>query len=523
VRINCDIGERGAHHPVDRELMRHIDIANIACGGHAGDTESIAAFRGLAEEHGVDICAHLSYPDREHFGRRSLDIEPKLLSEALDEQLQRIPGVAMVKFHGALYNDSVRNPILAGHLAAWLLRNSITVLIAPAGCEMARAAAKAGIPLLAEAFADRRYCRGKNGQLQLVSRSHPQAVFQTLEDALRQSHGFVQNRVRLQDGNEAEIQADTLCIHSDSEIAVPLLHALRNELPPFHLIRRGLSSFVRAPAFGHQSLGVTPGGPQDRFAFETAHALLASETKHSLEFIIPPVLHMTRTARLILTGAHFDSCRIERGRETLPLPHATVFRAEPGDILRFGKIRTGLRACLSWDTRRAERCCAERCSAPFPPSQNAFLGRQRPPLDKLITWHEPHGHIRLLPGPETSWMVDPDALVSKHWKIGSKSGPMGIQLDNPGKPLDAQHQNMISAPVTDGTVQLTPAGPIILMRHRQTVGGYPRIANVIEVDLDRLAQFRPGETVRFTWTDLDTARDLLEQRNAAIGSLASIA
>ena len=61
--INCDIGERGADHPQDRELMAYIHIANIACGGHAGDETSIEAFRALAEKHEVEVSAHLSYPD----------------------------------------------------------------------------------------------------------------------------------------------------------------------------------------------------------------------------------------------------------------------------------------------------------------------------------------------------------------------------------------------------------------------------------------------------------------------------
>jgi UPF0271 protein len=501
MKINCDIGERGAQHPVDRQLMQHIDIANIACGGHAGDAESIAAFRALAEEYGVEISAHLSYPDRENFGRHSLDILPEMLSKTLDEQLQRIPGVSIVKFHGALYNDSVSNPILAGHLAAWLLRNNIAALIAPADSEMARAAGTAGIRLLAEAFADRRYCRNENGQLQLLSRSHPQAVFRTLEEALQQCRGFLENRVNLLNDQDTEIQADTLCIHSDSDIALPLLQALRTELPPFAIIRRGLSTFVGAPATGQQSLGMTPGGPQDRFSFETAHALLGSKTKNSLEFIIPPVLKVTRPARFILTGAHFDNCRIERNGEPCSIPHATVFRAEPGDLLRFGKIHTGLRACLSWDTSEKP------------------AGQHRPVLQNLNTWSEPHGRIRLLAGPELDWLSDPESLISRPWTISTKSGPMGIRLDNPGRPLNIKKQEMISAPVTDGTVQLTSAGPIVLMRHRQTLGGYPRIANVIEVDLDRLAQFRPGETVHFEWTDIDTARDLLAQRTAAIDTL----
>lgn len=501
MKINCDIGERGAAHPVDRELMRHIDIANIACGGHAGDAESIAAFRDLATTHCVTVSAHLSYPDREHFGRVSLDLPTTALFKALDEQLRRLPGISLVKFHGALYNDAVRDPVLAGHLVVWLLRHHIASLIAPSESELARAATEAGITVLPEAFADRRYCRNAQGALELVDRSHAQAVFHSVEDAVQQCQELLENRLALICGETVPMQAETLCIHSDSDIALPLLQALQDVLPPFAMQHRGLSTFVRLPMYGRQSIGFSPGGPQDRFSFETAHRLLASENKQSLEFILPPILRVMRSAHFILTGAHFDNSRIERQGEVCPLPHATVFAAEPGDVLRFGPVRLGLRGYLSWSR------------------SGAVAGQRRPPLHEWITWHEPHQRIRLLPGPERDWLDQPESLTAAPWTISPQSDPMGTRLHRSGKPLVAARRNMISAPVTDGTVQLTPEGPIILMRHRQTVGGYPRVAHVIEVDLDRLAQFRPGEIVHFTWTDLDTARRLLHARNAALKKL----
>jgi lactam utilization protein B/allophanate hydrolase subunit 2 len=500
--INCDIGERGAAHPVDRELMRHIDIANIACGGHAGDAESIAAFRDLAAAHCVTVSAHLSYPDCEHFGRVSLDLPVAALFNALDEQLFRLPGISLVKFHGALYNDAVRDPVLAGHLVAWLLRHRIATLIAPPESEIARAAAEAGIALLPEAFADRRYCRHVNGTLQLVDRSHAQAVFHSIEEAVQHCRELLENRLALICGEVVPMQAETLCIHSDSDIALPLLQALQNVLPPFAIQHRGLSTFVRPPVYGRQSIGFSPGGPQDRFSFETAHRLLASESKQSLEFILPPILRVIRPAHFILTGAHFDNSRIERQGEIHPLPHATVFPAEPGDVLRFGPPRIGLRGYLSW-------------------SRSASVAGQRPPpLHEWGAWHDPQQRIRLLPGPELDRIDQPESLIAAPWTISPQSDSMGMRLHRSGPPLAAARRTMISAPVTDGTVQLTPSGLIILLRHRQTVGGYPRVAHVIEVDLDRLAQFRPGEVVRFAWTDLDTARHLLQLRTKMLDTLA---
>ena len=116
--INCDIGEQGPLHEGDRALMEFIHIANIACDGHAGDKESVAAFRALAEQRGVRIAAHLSYPDKPNFGRASMEISDEDLLAALDAQLALLPGVKLVKFHGALYNRACRDASLAGLLAA---------------------------------------------------------------------------------------------------------------------------------------------------------------------------------------------------------------------------------------------------------------------------------------------------------------------------------------------------------------------------------------------------------------------
>jgi len=157
IQINCDIGERGPLHEDDRRLMEFVHIANLACAGHAGDRESVKAFLTLAKERGVGISAHLSYPDKANFGRASMDLPEAGLLAALDEQLALLPGVRLVKFHGALYNDACRDARLAELLAGWLMRNNIGSLLAPADSELAAAAQRLGITVLREAFVDRRY------------------------------------------------------------------------------------------------------------------------------------------------------------------------------------------------------------------------------------------------------------------------------------------------------------------------------------------------------------------------------
>jgi len=236
IRVNCDIGEREPDNPVDIEIMNYIHIANIACGGHAGDGETVRVFRDLAEKNDVEVAAHLSYPDKENFGRLSMDIsiEDQLLS--LDEQYKMMPDVKMVKFHGALYNDCSADSELAEALAQWLGKNNIAKIITPHNSELAKFSEKLGIKVLAEAFAERRYnyCE-QSGRLSLVSRQKDYASIHDCDEAVENSRSIVQDGqinsvVEADDGSTIRkwvpIKADTICIHSDSVISLDLAKTL---------------------------------------------------------------------------------------------------------------------------------------------------------------------------------------------------------------------------------------------------------------------------------------------------------
>lgn len=232
IRINCDIGEREPDNPVDIELMKHIHIANIACGGHAGDEETIAVFRRLAIENDVAVAAHLSYPDRENFGRISMDIPPEDLLASLDTQFRLMPDVKMVKFHGGLYNDSAKDSELANLLATWLFENGIDTVITPENSEMAMAASDKGIRVIAEAFAERTYdFNPESGRLSLVNRSKSYACIHECEAAVLHAETILNKGVveaYIDTGDEppkrelVPIHAETICIHSDSVIALEL-------------------------------------------------------------------------------------------------------------------------------------------------------------------------------------------------------------------------------------------------------------------------------------------------------------
>lgn len=121
---------------------------------------------------------------------------------------------------------------------------------------------------------------------------------------------------------------------------------------------------------------------------------------------------------------------------------------------------------------------------------------------KLFSWVLPR-RVRVLLGPEAVWQLDAcqptlERLLNTPWRLSPQSNAMGLRL----LPIDGQGgfqspTQMISQPVNDGTVQLTPTEAIVLLRDRQTIGGYPRLLNVISADIDLLAQYQPGELIRF--------------------------
>jgi UPF0271 protein len=236
IRINCDIGERGSDNPVDQELMRYINIANIACGGHAGDEVSVKAFAEMADYNGVMTCAHLSYPDRENFGRKSMDMDPRELLASLDKQFSLLPDTRMVKFHGALYNDSCVNAELASVLTSWLSQKSLDAVLTPFDSVLAEDCRKKGITVLPEAFAERRYqLLHESGRLVLVSRTKDYASIHDCDSAEKQAINIATERRVLavveEEGENMKyrwvpILAETICIHSDSPISLELAKRL---------------------------------------------------------------------------------------------------------------------------------------------------------------------------------------------------------------------------------------------------------------------------------------------------------
>lgn len=268
------------------------------------------------------------------------------------------------------------------------------------------------------------------------------------------------------------------------------------------IIEQGMSCWVAEPTFGRQHLGFAPGGAADQFAMRIANLMLGLPQENPcLEIgLFPPKLRFKEDATFLLNGAARDAW-LKREGKTMDIPFATVTLAQAGDELCFGDLKKGLRTYL----------------AAKPDHDLAREGLTRPSFADIANWPDPQGLIRIMPGPEFPLLQDQQVLVGQSFKVSPRSSSIGLRLDEPH--VELSQTSMTSQPVADGTIQATPQGLIILLRDRPTVGGYPRLANVISPDLDVLAQVAPGQLIRFRWVTRAEALQIDEQHRRDLAEL----
>lgn len=215
IDLNVDLGEGGAD---DALLLALATSANIACGAHAGSADLMRRTIEMALAAGVAAGAHPGYEDRENFGRLEMALPPGKVTDSVAWQVEAFALAAgdqfhHVKPHGALYNQSNRNRALADAVIAGVGKISpgITIYAPPEGA-LALAARAAGMPVMAEGFADRRY----RADGSLVPRSEPGAVIHEVEEAVAQALVLAGSG-----------RFDTLCVHGDCRHAAELLQAIR--------------------------------------------------------------------------------------------------------------------------------------------------------------------------------------------------------------------------------------------------------------------------------------------------------
>lgn len=238
IDLNCDLGESfGAWRMGDdAAILPLISSANIACGFHAGDPQIMAHTVALAMSHGIAIGAHVSLPDLQGFGRREMHVSAAEVHAMTLYQVGALHAFVQaagsrlthVKPHGALYNMAARHRALADAVASAVQQFDPRLrLVGLAGSALIDAGKQLGLPVLAEAFADRRY--RADGSLQ--PRTEVGAVIEDASSATAQALAIVRDGVvRTSADACVELHADTLCLHGDGAHAATLVRELRAAL-----------------------------------------------------------------------------------------------------------------------------------------------------------------------------------------------------------------------------------------------------------------------------------------------------
>jgi len=237
--LNCDMGElpEAVSGGTQESLMPHLTSISVACGGHAGDQQTMRTTIEQALRWKLAIGAHPGYADRAHFGRVELHLQEYEIAETVLEQVRRLAQVAAicgatlthVKAHGALYNQAARDPAIARAIADGVARwRRDVVLVGLAGSLMLDVFREAGFTVAAEAFADRRY--EPDGTLR--SRKFSDALILDPAQAAQQAVRVAErDSVIACDGTEVAVNAQTICIHGDTpgapQIAAAVAQALR--------------------------------------------------------------------------------------------------------------------------------------------------------------------------------------------------------------------------------------------------------------------------------------------------------
>jgi UPF0271 protein len=235
--INSDMGEinRLLDDGTYEKLMNYVTSINVACGGHAGDETMMAAMVELAKDKGVNVGAHPSYPDKENFGRIDIDMDQNELLDSVRDQIQLLVDIGAengvelthVKPHGALYNRAVNDEGVAQTIGKAIMQvNPSLKVMGLAGSNMLTVFKTLGLEPVGEAFADRSY--ESDGTLR--NRKYDDALITDPDKAAFQAKNMVEGTVISFEGKAIEMNAQTICIHSDTPNAVAIAEAVREEI-----------------------------------------------------------------------------------------------------------------------------------------------------------------------------------------------------------------------------------------------------------------------------------------------------
>ncbi len=238
ININCDLGEKSKLHSNhnDPKLLDIINSANIACGYHAGDEQSMKQVLQISKKNGVSIGAHPSFNDPENFGRKRMNLSSSEIRKLIIDQYTILQDIAStysqnvthIKPHGALNNMACEDFDLATVLAKTI--NEISkdlIYLVPTGSKMQEAAKKLNMKIACEIFADRNYEDDGN----LVSRKKPNALITDPEKAKRHVLTMVKNQaINCHSGKQIPCEIDSVCIHGDNQSSLATAKSIKKNL-----------------------------------------------------------------------------------------------------------------------------------------------------------------------------------------------------------------------------------------------------------------------------------------------------
>ena len=237
IDINSDMGEMSGllSDGTYEKLMDHVTSINVACGGHAGDETMMVDMVFMANKKAVNVGAHPSYPDKENFGRIDIQMDINELLDTVRKQIQLLVDISAdkgvilshVKPHGALYNRAVIDENIAQTIGEAIIQvDPLLKVMGLAGSNMLSVFDGLGLDTMAEAFADRTY--EPDGTLR--NRKFSDALITDPNQAAQQTLAIINGYVVSVDGTEVPIEAQTLCIHSDTPNAVSIAEAVKQSI-----------------------------------------------------------------------------------------------------------------------------------------------------------------------------------------------------------------------------------------------------------------------------------------------------
>ena len=253
ININCDLGEKSKHHSnkYDPDLLEIVNSANVACGYHAGDEETMNQVIQISKKNGVSIGAHPSFNDPENFGRERMHLSSSEIKKLITDQYELLQKIALkyeenvthIKPHGALNNMACEDIELSYTLAKVISDiDKDLIYLVPTGSKMEIAAKKLDMKIACEIFADRNYEDDGN----LVSRKKPHALITNPEEAKRHVLKMVQNQaLNCHSGKRIPCEIDSVCIHGDNLSSLATAKSIKENLLENKLNLKPLNQMVQ--------------------------------------------------------------------------------------------------------------------------------------------------------------------------------------------------------------------------------------------------------------------------------------